>query len=241
MVNLVLGGFLTLVATLIVQIVVIPRVQARTRRRERWEADAIELFDLIELQMPLSLRLFQNALFKNLRHEHFYDLTQQSVFETQQEIDALVREATNAMAHDVSQAATLSQRVAAARPKNSLSPAELGQALDQFREAIILVLRSKDPLNDEWDQTWQQIEGARSNLRKKVGHYYMLTLRSPRRTGVRHWWLVKRLTPSPGSRIARASSCTVAVGRQFVRRWIVDGPQPKSSALDVAPPEAAES
>lgn len=46
------GGMITLVVALLVQVVVIPRVQARTRNRERWENDVIELRTLINDELP---------------------------------------------------------------------------------------------------------------------------------------------------------------------------------------------
>lgn len=46
--NVLLGGVITLAATCLVQIFVIPWVQARSRRREKWEKDVAELLVVFE-------------------------------------------------------------------------------------------------------------------------------------------------------------------------------------------------
>jgi hypothetical protein len=51
-VNLLLGGLITLAVTALVQVIVIPRVQQRNRRIERWEDDLIELANIINEEMP---------------------------------------------------------------------------------------------------------------------------------------------------------------------------------------------
>jgi len=51
-VQLLLGGLITLAVTAVVQIFVIPWVQHRNRRRERWENDILELHSLLKDEMP---------------------------------------------------------------------------------------------------------------------------------------------------------------------------------------------
>ena len=46
------GGLVTLVVTFLVQVFVIPRVQASTRNRERWENDVVELRTLVSEEIP---------------------------------------------------------------------------------------------------------------------------------------------------------------------------------------------
>jgi hypothetical protein len=55
-VNLLLGGLITLAVTAVVQILIIPWVQRRNRRIERWEKDVIELVNLLEVGLPTALR-----------------------------------------------------------------------------------------------------------------------------------------------------------------------------------------
>ena len=50
--QLLLGGLITLAGTAIVQIFIIPWVQTRNRRRERWEGDVIELETLLHDELP---------------------------------------------------------------------------------------------------------------------------------------------------------------------------------------------
>src|SRR3954470_1624710 len=46
-----LGGLVTLAVTAVVQILIIPWVQRRNRRRERWERDVIELETLLHHEL----------------------------------------------------------------------------------------------------------------------------------------------------------------------------------------------
>ena len=46
---------MTLAGTVLVQLVVVPVVQARTRGRERWEKDVLSLAALLEEELPRAL------------------------------------------------------------------------------------------------------------------------------------------------------------------------------------------
>jgi len=59
--NVLIGGLITLVVTLLVQVFVIPRVQRRTRKRERWENEVGELVNLIEVDIPTHLQTLHLA------------------------------------------------------------------------------------------------------------------------------------------------------------------------------------
>jgi hypothetical protein len=50
-----LGGLITLAVTAFVQIAIIPWVQTRTRRRERWEKHVVELDALLRWELPEAL------------------------------------------------------------------------------------------------------------------------------------------------------------------------------------------
>lgn len=58
---MVFGGFITLAGTAVVQVIVIPQVQARTRRRERWENDVMELAALVDEELPPAIRGYHSA------------------------------------------------------------------------------------------------------------------------------------------------------------------------------------
>ena len=60
-VSVLLGGLITLAVTALVQIVIIPWVQVRTRRRDRWEKDVIELDVLIRWELPSLLSRQRDA------------------------------------------------------------------------------------------------------------------------------------------------------------------------------------
>jgi hypothetical protein len=57
-VSLLLGGLITLATTAVVQILIIPWVQRRSRLRERWEADVIKLTTLLKDKLPTSVEVF---------------------------------------------------------------------------------------------------------------------------------------------------------------------------------------
>jgi hypothetical protein len=54
-VSLLLGGLITLAVTAFVQIMIIPRVQQRNRRIERWEEDVVEIDQLLNEEIPMIL------------------------------------------------------------------------------------------------------------------------------------------------------------------------------------------
>ncbi len=60
--NVLVGGLLTLAVTLLVQWFVVPRVEARKRREERWETDVRALGELLTVEMPAALTALQAAL-----------------------------------------------------------------------------------------------------------------------------------------------------------------------------------
>jgi hypothetical protein len=63
-VNLILGGLITLAGTCIVQILVIPWVQGRNRRRERWENNVTEMVTLLEEELPRALEHLRSETYK---------------------------------------------------------------------------------------------------------------------------------------------------------------------------------
>jgi len=60
--SVLIGGLITLVVTLLVQILVVPCVQRRTRKRERWERDITELQTLLEVEFPRNVRALRRAV-----------------------------------------------------------------------------------------------------------------------------------------------------------------------------------
>lgn len=60
--QLILGAALTLLATLIVQWFVVPWVEARKRREERWERYVLELGELVSFQLPMAAQAYLDFL-----------------------------------------------------------------------------------------------------------------------------------------------------------------------------------
>ena len=82
-VNLLLGGLITLAVTALVQILIIPSVQQRNRRMERWEDDLNELNNILREEIP-------PAYFKaTVSVSQFYTLRRQDL--TEQHEGALAR------------------------------------------------------------------------------------------------------------------------------------------------------
>jgi hypothetical protein len=61
-VQILLGGLITLAGTALIQMLIIPWVQRRTRHLERWERDVIELLGLINEELPSRLQPFKFAI-----------------------------------------------------------------------------------------------------------------------------------------------------------------------------------
>jgi len=62
--QILLGGGITLAGTVLVQVYVIPHVQARTRGRERWEEDVDELVSSLDDKLPRTLDTYKWATYK---------------------------------------------------------------------------------------------------------------------------------------------------------------------------------
>ena len=65
--QLLLGGLITLAGTALVQIFIIPWVQTRNRRRERWERDVIDLETLLHDELPQVIAAAQASAQRYLR------------------------------------------------------------------------------------------------------------------------------------------------------------------------------
>jgi hypothetical protein len=68
-VQLVIGGLITLTVTALVQILVIPWVQSRTRRRERWEENVTALEAILHDEYPGAIQEAYHAALYVLLHE----------------------------------------------------------------------------------------------------------------------------------------------------------------------------
>jgi hypothetical protein len=75
-VQLLIGGLITLAVTAVVQILIIPAVQRRTRALDRWEKDVIELMTLINEDLDDKLAEFRLTLDAVLISEHLADKLQ---------------------------------------------------------------------------------------------------------------------------------------------------------------------
>jgi hypothetical protein len=68
-----LAALLALAATLVIQVVVVPWVQARTRAIERWETSVTELASLVDEAVPRAAAEFRSAADGELIHRYMLD------------------------------------------------------------------------------------------------------------------------------------------------------------------------
>ncbi|WP_406051306.1 hypothetical protein [Kribbella sp. NBC_00889] len=68
------GAVLTLTATVLVQVVVVPWVQARTCRVERWETSVVELVSLLEEELPRAVSDCRSAAEAELTYRSLQDV-----------------------------------------------------------------------------------------------------------------------------------------------------------------------
>ncbi|GAA2611415.1 hypothetical protein GCM10010399_47830 [Dactylosporangium fulvum] len=166
-----LGGLITLVGTFLVQLYVVPRVQARTRRLERWEKDVIELVALIEEQLPLAVEAYHMAslgprIARQRRNdpEADHDRLEMLLAEWTGE----QREAREALGEKMSRLDVLHRRV---RRENADAPywTLLADQRRHFRIPIMQVDiwridEDANPEDEEWETAWKRIDEEREKL-----------------------------------------------------------------------------
>lgn len=197
---LLLGAGLTLAATLVVQILVVPFVQGRTRQRERWETDVIALRGLLDEQLPPAIDRYQHDLedeltYKALRAED--DLQCEVLERAFQSAISARREAELAMQQVLDRIEVLAMRVMRRRPKAPYW-GEFQQLDRRLRvghvKVTTLTFRQVDVLDSEaWSVEWKPLKDARKALLREVNEL-SLTMKPPTRQLLRsaRQWIRRR-------------------------------------------------
>ena len=173
--GLIIGAALTLVATLVVQTLVIPWVQARTRKRERWEADVIDLLNLLEEQLQRAVRLLHREadterVYRSVQDEPGYN--QQMVREELRRVDAARRAADDELTQQVEHMRSLVARLQGVH-RTAPHWLQVERQTDMLRvhitHASILALGADSVTDDEeWNEAWRSIDGARKRLIEQI-------------------------------------------------------------------------
>lgn len=170
------GGAVTLAGTVIVQLVVIPRVQARTRALERWENDVIALAALLDEEMPRALNGVESADFSR---RHLMTLKgdpkyiQEKVTAHLQTAETELREANQVLGEQMARVAKLTAHV---RRINPDAQPWMAIRLEQLRFHVSTFKiddahTGEEPLkldDGTWHAAWTEIMQARQRLLDKV-------------------------------------------------------------------------
>jgi len=217
-----IAAVLTLLATVLVQSVVVPWVQARTRRRERWEAAVTELSSLVEEQLPRAVAEFREAadterFYRSIKDDPQYDTNK--INEGLRVAAASRREAAEIVGQHRKRMKLLTTRITRAHRK---SPFWL-----RFRKGMLvldfetsnatfgIIGVSDGPSDDEWNKLWKKQAEAKKKFVESVDHL-ATSMRPPSRELHRRAWrqaktrirrLAGRTEPSgTGSRGPRAQA-----------------------------------
>ncbi|MCA1601904.1 MAG: excalibur calcium-binding domain-containing protein, partial [Acidobacteria bacterium] len=125
----ILGGILTLVAQAAIQLLVIPRVESRKRREDRWERDVLALGEVLTGQLPPVLREYsiKVKVLIQLEGSEGLDTSKVRAFE-----DEARRAASELSSLNDSRIKWLASRVTAAAPES--------QQLKKFRFRVMQVV-----------------------------------------------------------------------------------------------------
>lgn len=109
--SLLFGGLITLAVTAFVQITIIPRVQQRNRRIERWEEDVVELDQLLNEEIPTILGRATEATYRLYAAHHGETPSGPERDENVQRASEAHRRARRRLRKPISRASVLVRRV----------------------------------------------------------------------------------------------------------------------------------
>jgi hypothetical protein len=172
----VLGAALTLLATLLVQAVIVPWVQVRARRREHWEGDVREVADVLEVNLPRKMLDFRTAahekmLMKSWQRDPAFKVDEgfnKSLSKTNED----VWHTHDIMEIEMHRLRVLSDRLH--RLHRSAPYWKLESQAEQ-RFSVAFVLASISPTIDEvmepedWDKLWDKVEKAHEEFSALIG------------------------------------------------------------------------
>lgn len=164
--SLLLGSVLTLLATVLVQAFLVPWVQARTRRIERWETSVIELSILMEEALPRAVAEFLTAAQEELRYRTMLQdpsYNRDRVRESLPQLQSTRRQAAETLGQHRRQIRILMNRVTRWRRRAPfwlvLRAHELG--LDVGLASVTRLMASDQllgPYDEQWITAWKRLE-----------------------------------------------------------------------------------
>jgi hypothetical protein len=211
----------TLATSALVQVFVVPRAQAWTRGRERWERDMEDLAALLEEQLPRALDGYQSAgsLVRLVRGMERADALRYSGYnpDTAREIVERLsndrREANAAVGREMGD---LKKLIGRARRLNRDAQywRDLENGRTTLRVALLMVNHdgSEDPnqvSDGEWDRAWDAVTRACESLLAMVNE---VTGTHPMKPPARPGGLLQRFKPRT---LAATAAVFVAVGSLF--------------------------
>jgi K+ transporter len=192
--QLLLGGLITLAVTAIVQILVIPWVQVRNRRRERWERDVIELHTLLEQEMSVTA-VEARALTIFLTRQHDDEQTlRRSEDEALSALETLQSQHTRLW--------LLAKRVKLISPRSvawkllSQDVAELSGELGTVTETAFATNRFSE---DQWRAAWDGLDRVLDRTRHTFS-YVGERVKPPPANRLSLWIFAKRTAAETGIR-----------------------------------------
>jgi hypothetical protein len=169
-----LGGVVTLAATTILQLYMVPRVIARIRGRERWEQRVLELATLLEEELPRAIDHCRRASsdlrqFKRLLGDETYD--QAKVHAAVSEARTDFEEANRALGE---QMARLQKLTVHAEQMNSDATywTELTRSRSHLQAAVFAVGDNRPDAaevdDEQLEKAWDGVDQARAQMLDKV-------------------------------------------------------------------------
>jgi transcriptional regulator of heat shock response len=217
-VELIAGGLVTLTVTFLVQVFVIPHVQARIRNRERWESDVIDLHTLVEEEIPRSNAALHSAGYE-LRYLSEWkqrdDINKDRLNEALESATSTFRETRTLGNELMARLSRLEKRVQRIRRRD-----QFWRRLTLMRIALHVALwdvendglpGEKRMSHEEWIDAWEKVRDRLNTLQKLI-EIITNPIRPPRRRLLRraHRRLSNRLRKL-GLRVNYLESATNAV------------------------------
>jgi hypothetical protein len=182
----------------VVQVFIVPRVQASIRRHDRWEKNLIELVALVEDELPRAEKGFRWPTFE-VRHattiegDERYD--QQKLKAWRSEATRKQQEADKALGEVLARANRLVRYLALVQPKASYWR-QLSRDLQWYRILLMRVDRHMhERLDDDaFEAGWDEVASGRGNLLKRIEEITAAMKPPPRRVvSQAHNWARRRV------------------------------------------------
>lgn len=174
--GLLVGAVLALVAAVFVQAVIVPWVQWRTRRRERWEEAVTELSVLVQVGLARRMRRFRSVVELERHLTSLVDdpeYNQERLDQTLRDERQRRRELDEEIDEELARVAALTARITSFK-KNSLDSRrfEFEQVTLRFRISEVQLHsglgKSANEDSESWPTVWDQYDKARKTFSDRL-------------------------------------------------------------------------